>query len=254
MPPVRNCSAPCGSATDRWQIRNRAIALGVSLIILPIVFLMGFCTRGAFLPAHQESVRSAKTQATGQVAAARQRKNRVARPVAKTPQVLAAGHATAVDIVGQELNADRPNLEMLPKQVARRRPPKPSTIAANLDTDAQPFNQMAAAAADAAPALPEPLGNQDAVDDGFALRTPVSGQFVANVQVPGNSWFSLAGATAGCESGTCKLVPVKTADRKLNTALEWSSTPQQAAELAAREGKLVFLIHVSGNFARPGFT
>jgi hypothetical protein len=30
--------------------------------------------------------------------------------------------------------------------------------------------------------------------------------------------------------------------------------PEAAAAQANRDGKLVFLIHVSGNFAQPGFT
>ena len=43
-------------------------------------------------------------------------------------------------------------------------------------------------------------------------------------------------------------------NRSLNTALTWAKSPAEAAEQANREGKLVFLIHVSGNFEDPGFT
>jgi hypothetical protein len=42
--------------------------------------------------------------------------------------------------------------------------------------------------------------------------------------------------------------------RDLGTALLWAQTPEEAAERAKDEGKLVFLIHVSGNFESPGFT
>jgi hypothetical protein len=43
-------------------------------------------------------------------------------------------------------------------------------------------------------------------------------------------------------------------DRSLNTALTWAKSPAEAAEAARKDGKLVFLIHVSGNFENPGFT
>jgi hypothetical protein len=70
---------------------------------------------------------------------------------------------------------------------------------------------------------------------------------------PVRAWFATATQEGECATGSCP-APVARLDRKLNTALEWSSSPEAAAEQAAREGKLVFLIHVSGNFAQPGFT
>lgn len=80
----------------------------------------------------------------------------------------------------------------------------------------------------------------------------------ANIQLPDpslpaariESWFALAGAGAEDE-GTEK---VCAADRSLHTALTWAHSPEEAAAQAAREGKLLFLIHVSGNFEDPGFT
>jgi len=48
--------------------------------------------------------------------------------------------------------------------------------------------------------------------------------------------------------------PVCAVDRSLNTALTWAKSPGAASEQAQKEGKLVFLIHVSGNFEDPGFT
>ncbi len=47
---------------------------------------------------------------------------------------------------------------------------------------------------------------------------------------------------------------VCSANRSLDTALTWAKSPAEAAGEASREGKLVFLIHVSGNFEDPGFT
>jgi hypothetical protein len=46
----------------------------------------------------------------------------------------------------------------------------------------------------------------------------------------------------------------KSSDRKLNTALTWAKSVSEANERAEEEEKLVFLIHVSGNFEMPGFT
>jgi len=43
-------------------------------------------------------------------------------------------------------------------------------------------------------------------------------------------------------------------DRKLNTALIWAESVEEASHQAEEEEKLVFLIHVSGNFEVPGFT
>jgi hypothetical protein len=43
-------------------------------------------------------------------------------------------------------------------------------------------------------------------------------------------------------------------DRKLSTALTWAESVQEASQQAEEEQKLIFLIHVSGNFEMPGFT
>lgn len=41
---------------------------------------------------------------------------------------------------------------------------------------------------------------------------------------------------------------------KLGTAIAWYDDSRRAARLASEQGKLVFLIQVSGNFAREEFT
>ena len=43
-------------------------------------------------------------------------------------------------------------------------------------------------------------------------------------------------------------------DRKLGTAVTWMSSPDAAARAASDGDKLVFMIQVSGNFARQEFT
>ncbi|HEV3021751.1 MAG TPA: hypothetical protein VGX76_04770, partial [Pirellulales bacterium] len=78
-------------------------------------------------------------------------------------------------------------------------------------------------------------------------------QISAEVLKPTSTWFEVAASDGACATGTCP-APVRNLDRKLNTALNWSAAPDAAAAQASRDGKLVFLIHVSGNFAQPGFT
>lgn len=51
------------------------------------------------------------------------------------------------------------------------------------------------------------------------------------------------------EDGTCQV-----STRSLGTALNWADTPADAYRQAGEAEKLVFLIHVSGNFEIPGFT
>jgi hypothetical protein len=43
-------------------------------------------------------------------------------------------------------------------------------------------------------------------------------------------------------------------DRTLGTAVTWERSISAAAEKARREGKLVYVIHVSGDFEDPEFT
>jgi len=38
------------------------------------------------------------------------------------------------------------------------------------------------------------------------------------------------------------------------TTVEFADTPKEAAKLAAKEEKLVFVLHVSGHFEDPGIT
>jgi hypothetical protein len=57
-----------------------------------------------------------------------------------------------------------------------------------------------------------------------------------------------ATASATCSASATSGLPT------LGTAVHWMPTPDEAGKLAAKERKLVFLIQVSGNFARQEFT
>jgi hypothetical protein len=48
--------------------------------------------------------------------------------------------------------------------------------------------------------------------------------------------------------------PAGTCDRHHGTTLEFVATPSEAAAQAKKEGKLVFVLHVSGHFEDPRFT
>jgi hypothetical protein len=63
--------------------------------------------------------------------------------------------------------------------------------------------------------------------------------------------FDLATPATGpqCEDGTCQQNM-----ESHGTVLKWAETPADAYRMAKEQDKLVFLIHVSGNFEIPGFT
>ncbi len=71
-------------------------------------------------------------------------------------------------------------------------------------------------------------------------------------RLPTDPWFALGSVSA--DEPAVPEPPVCRVDRSLDTALTWARSPAEASEQAARQGKLVFLIHVSGNFEDPGFT
>lgn len=66
-----------------------------------------------------------------------------------------------------------------------------------------------------------------------------------------------SGSTASlCTDGTCSVSGAtgETPDRTLGTTVHWMESPDSASRAAADQGKLVFMIQVSGNFAREEFT
>jgi hypothetical protein len=56
---------------------------------------------------------------------------------------------------------------------------------------------------------------------------------------------------------TAPIAPVEPSEPtcgKHGTTIEFLATPKEAAEQAKKEGKLVFVLHVSGHFEDPRFT
>ena len=84
------------------------------------------------------------------------------------------------------------------------------------------------------------------------VSLPAKAATPASKDVPAESKNGLCTPT-GCsapDGGS----PASDADRKLGTAITWMPTPDAAWRAAVDEGKLVFMIQVSGNFARQEFT
>jgi hypothetical protein len=56
------------------------------------------------------------------------------------------------------------------------------------------------------------------------------------------------------EQQDCKKACGKCGQEKFGTSISWKGTPTEAAALAKKEEKLLFILHVSGNFEDPKFT
>ncbi|MDG2221452.1 MAG: hypothetical protein P8L85_08740 [Rubripirellula sp.] len=56
------------------------------------------------------------------------------------------------------------------------------------------------------------------------------------------------------DTGICRDGACQEPENRLGTTIHWSSEPKDAYRIAEQQDKLVFLIHVSGNFKIPGFT
>jgi hypothetical protein len=105
-----------------------------------------------------------------------------------------------------------------------------------------------------APALASATGrNFSPETDPFKLSAPPA-SVPAPFVLPEKPWFALEELTTDLPESCDATQAVCAANRSLNTALTWAKSPAEAAEQAKRDGKLVFLIHVSGNFEDPGFT
>jgi hypothetical protein len=73
--------------------------------------------------------------------------------------------------------------------------------------------------------------------------------------VAGLALLPLVGAAKGAPP-TPSIVPEKTGEScgSYGTQIEFTDSPSDAAKKAKKEGKLVFILHVSGHFEDPRFT
>jgi len=140
---------------------------------------------------------------------------------------------------------------------------EPAEPIANPD-DAPPVAETTAiVASKPEPALtvstPQPLEQSPAVGAPNPEAEPVTTATTtaAPEAIPQTSPVSLEGKVPTIKplASTQVCAPAeKFKDRKLSTALTWAESVQDASQQAEEEEKLVFLIHVSGNFEMPGFT
>jgi hypothetical protein len=66
--------------------------------------------------------------------------------------------------------------------------------------------------------------------------------------------LGLLGAPAAANPPGSVLKPAETTCGGFGTAVEFVKTPSEAARLAIKQEKLVFVLHVSGLFENPDFT
>lgn len=228
----RISSVPAINPQRGAWINRRSIAIGAALSAVCMIFLFGFWTgRG------KENLPQGSTVVVAEKSGLPDAAKNVNPNFGEASSVVRA--------------ADRPSTvtQAATKVEVASKPqpaPKPSQRLASRNPAARPV-QLVTRDADA--------DNEPESADPFVLQSRKKAKaLLTEANVPQNAWFSLASSAADCESGTCKLVTPRKSDGKLDTALEWSASPQAAATQALNEGKLVFLIHVSGNFAQPGFT
>ena len=226
-PPLVNFAEPAEEASSlwRWNDRLARVAGGLTLLLLGVV-----C--GQIL----RPVAPSESGAVEPVAAV--------APLASESQTLetAAGVPTVEVVYEEEVNP--PELVFAPATkipLAGLSEPASSPV-----TEPAPQQEVPAQLADSTTkeaTEPDELVQRSVTPatSPFSLESPVSLEGkVATIKTPA------ATQVCGLEK--------KSADRKLNTALTWAESVNEAAERAAAEEKLVFLIHVSGNFEMPGFT
>lgn len=67
-------------------------------------------------------------------------------------------------------------------------------------------------------------------------------------------WLMAAGLSVAPLLGVGRLRAADKSSGSCGTAIDFLDTPSEAAKKAAKEQKLVFVLHVSGNFEDPRFT
>jgi hypothetical protein len=247
---------PSGPETSRHGLLI-GMLLGLSLGVgLCTAFGLGFWVRGVIdrTTALDEgkSARSARSQAGGPAGAATEP---AAKEAAAEPGARRADSASIADLSlklvqgdgdwTRNLATERPAADAPPPDP---QPPIPAVGPAPATT-APPAARAILAAREVAPAPVAP--------ERFALRDPPR-QVPRPFLLPDKPWFAVADLAAdepaGGDASGANAVQVCAANRSLDTALTWAKSPAEASEQARRDGKLVFLIHVSGNFENPGFT
>jgi hypothetical protein len=158
-----------------------------------------------------------------------------------TSQVVQAGHS---DALAQPRDSSADELIEVPVETSMESEQQGASIEDSLIAQSSSAESLPAEIEDssrsAGPSLP-PM-----IDTPSELPTIASLVALTSPSLPSPS----SNAVAKCEDGTCPTTSMESH----GTVLAWADTPSDAYRMADAQDKLVFMIHVSGNFEIPGFT
>lgn len=210
------------TAAELQSIRVRDVMLGgVAATILFAVFSVGFLSRGFMMPTRDAGLQP--TVGASEIP--------VQRPSDAAPSLIAAQSNPAASTVIASVSAPKlpqPNVDDPVETKAAAPPDQPIT---------------------AVPQLKLP----DSLTHSIMAKPTLGGLKMAATQPVS---LNLASSTIAAQPATngqtaqCSGPPQGT----LGTRIAWADTPDESWQLARDQSKLVFMMHVSGNFEKPGFT
>ena len=210
------------TASEAQSIRVRDVMLGgVAAPILFAVFSVGFLSRGLMMPTRDSGF----------------------RPVVE---------ATS------EIPVQRPN-DAVPSLIAARSNPAASTVMASVSAPKLPQPEVGDQVEPKAAASPDQPPPQLKLSDPLphsimAKPTPGTLKMTAAQPVSLNLAMSTAQSATDGQIGQCSGPPQGPVQGEFGTKIAWADTPDESWQLARDQSKLVFMMHVSGNFEKPGFT
>jgi hypothetical protein len=88
-------------------------------------------------------------------------------------------------------------------------------------------------------------------------RPPFLAGLLLTLALAGSSWTSQNDATSKPSQTQCNIeqepqIPVAT--NKHGTSIDWIDDPSEAMKIAAKEGKFLLMLHISGHFNDPELT
>jgi hypothetical protein len=224
-PPLVKYAAPAEGASSLWRWNDRLALAACGLTLL----LLGVISGRVMTPVAPSD--NGEVESVAAVAPLTSE----SQPWESAPDVLAARTVSEGEVNPPEL-------------AVASESPKPSTIA----------EQPAPASIPAPQPAPAPqLAEQQVAPIGPSEETAEANPPAPLSTAPATSPDSIEGKVLTIKPPATTQVceqEKKFKDRKLNTALTWAESVAEASQQAEDEEKLVFLIHVSGNFEMPGFT
>jgi hypothetical protein len=217
-------SAATASAAPGMRIRDVMLG-GAATTVLFAVFSVGFLSRGLMMPSRDSNLRP-PSGATAEIPAQRQSET----PPAPIPAESGPAAPTAV------------------ASVSAPKPPQPK-VDDRVETEAAAPDQPMAAA----PQLKLP----DSLTHSIMAKPTLGSLKMAAAQPVSLNLASSAIAaqtTTNGQTAQCSGPPQGPVEGTLGTKIAWADTPDESWQLARDQKKLVFMMHVSGNFEKPGFT